>query len=71
VRHHHVSNPEPPAALRVDGEAESCGRGGRLWAGPSRNSDRPHRLIGPDRESFVPFAVGYVELPGEVKVETR
>ena len=26
---------------------------------------------GPGGKEFVPFAVGYVELPGEVKVETR
>jgi uncharacterized OB-fold protein len=47
-------------------------RRGRLWAWTTQEFPPPSPpYAGPRGESFVPFGVGYVELPGEVKVETR
>jgi uncharacterized OB-fold protein len=47
-------------------------RRGRLWAWTTQDFPPPSPpYTGPAGEDFVPFAVGYVELPGEVKVETR
>jgi uncharacterized OB-fold protein len=47
-------------------------RRGRLWAWTTQSFPPPSPpYTGPTGESFVPFAVGYVELPGEVKVESR
>jgi uncharacterized protein len=47
-------------------------RRGRLWAWTTQDFPPPSPpYAGPAGKEFVPFAVGYVELPGEVKVETR
>jgi uncharacterized OB-fold protein len=47
-------------------------RRGRLWAWTTQEFPPPSPpYTGPSGKDFVPFAVGYVELPGEVKVETR
>jgi uncharacterized OB-fold protein len=47
-------------------------RRGRLWAWTTQGFPPPSPpYTGPTGAAFVPFAVGYVELPGEVKVETR
>jgi uncharacterized OB-fold protein len=47
-------------------------RCGRLWAWTTQDFPPPSPpYAGPTGKAFVPFAVGYVELPGEVKVETR
>ena len=46
-------------------------RRGRLWAWTTQHFPPPPPYAGPTGEDFVPFGVGYVELPGEVKVETR
>jgi uncharacterized protein len=47
-------------------------RRGRLWAWTTQDFPPPSPpYSGPTGKDFVPFGVGYVELPGEVKVETR
>ena len=47
-------------------------RRGRLWAWTTQDFPPPSPpYAGPTGSDFVPFGVGYVELPGEVKVETR
>ena len=47
-------------------------RRGRLWAWTTQDFPPPSPpYSGPSGTAFVPFGVGYVELPGEVKVETR
>jgi len=47
------------------------GRRGTLWAWTTQAFPPPAPYAGPTGADFVPFGVGYVELPGEVKVETR
>ena len=49
---------------RLLARAARCGPGRSSASSPSR---RPTRA----GEDFEPYAVGYVELPGEVRVETR
>jgi uncharacterized protein len=47
-------------------------RRGQLWAWTTQDFPPPAPpYTGPTGKHFVPFGVGYVELPGEVKVETR
>ena len=47
-------------------------RRGRLWAWTIQHFPPPSPpYAGPTGDAFVPYGVGYVELPGEVKVETR
>jgi uncharacterized OB-fold protein len=47
-------------------------RRGRLWAWTTQEFPPPSPpYAGPTGDAFVPFGVGYVELAGEVKVETR
>ena len=47
-------------------------RRGRLWAWTTQEFPPPSPpYAGPTGDAFVPFGVGYVELEGEVKVETR
>lgn len=47
-------------------------RRGRLWAWTIQHFPPPSPpYAGPTGADFVPFGVGYVELAGEVKVETR
>jgi uncharacterized protein len=47
-------------------------RRGRLWAWTTQHFPPPSPpYAGPTGDAFVPFGVGYVELPGEVKVESR
>jgi len=47
-------------------------RRGRLWAWTTQEFPPPSPpYAGPTGDAFVPFGVGYVELGGEVKVETR
>ena len=47
-------------------------RRGRLWAWTTQQFPPPSPPYGgPGGADFVPFGVGYVELAGEVKVETR
>ena len=47
-------------------------RRGRLWAWTTQHFPPPSPpYAGPTGEAFVPYGIGYVELPGEVKVEAR
>jgi uncharacterized protein len=47
-------------------------RRGRLWAWTVQDFPPPSPpYAGPSGREFVPFGVGYVELAGEVKVESR
>ena len=46
-------------------------RRGTLWAWTTQSFPPPAPYAGPTGKDFVPFGVGYVELPGEVKVEAR
>jgi uncharacterized OB-fold protein len=47
-------------------------RRGRLWAWTTQDFPPPSPpYLGPTGADFVPYGVGYVELPGEVKVESR
>jgi uncharacterized OB-fold protein len=47
-------------------------RRGRLWAWTTQHFPPPSPpYAGPTGDAFEPYGVGYVELPGEVKVETR
>jgi uncharacterized OB-fold protein len=46
-------------------------RRGTLWAWTTQSFPPPPPYAGRGGKDFVPFGVGYVELPGEVKVETR
>ena len=47
-------------------------RRGTLWAWTTQAFPPPSPpYAGPSGAEFAPFGVGYVELPGEVKVETR
>jgi uncharacterized OB-fold protein len=47
-------------------------RRGRLWAWTTQEFPPPSPpYAGPRGDAFVPFGVGYVELPGDLKVETR
>jgi uncharacterized OB-fold protein len=46
-------------------------RRGRLWAWTTQEFPPPSPYTGPSGDAFVPFGVGYVELPGEVRVEAR
>ena len=47
-------------------------RRGRLWAWTTQEFPPPSPpYAGPTGDAFVPFGVGYIELAGEVKVETR
>jgi uncharacterized OB-fold protein len=47
-------------------------RRGRLWAWTTQHFPPPSPpYTGAAGKDFVPFGVGYVELPGEVKVEAR
>jgi uncharacterized OB-fold protein len=47
-------------------------RRGRLWAWTTQEFPPPSPpYAGPTGNAFVPYGVGYVDLGGEVKVETR
>jgi uncharacterized OB-fold protein len=53
-------------------EEQRLARRGRLWAWTIQDFPPPSPpYSGPTGADFVPFGVGYVELPGEVKVEAR
>ena len=58
-----------PACTSVDGEERLLGRTGTLhtWTVQGFRPKPPY--AGP--EEFEPYGVGYVELPGEVRVESR
>jgi uncharacterized OB-fold protein len=61
-----------PRCARPEMAEHLLSRRGRLWAWTTQSFQPPSPpYAGPRGEAFAPFGVGYVELPGEVKVETR
>jgi uncharacterized OB-fold protein len=61
-----------PRCASTDMAEHLLARRGRLWAWTTQAFPPPSPpYAGPTGTDFVPFGVGYVELPGEVKVETR
>ena len=61
-----------PRCVSTEMEGQLLSRRGRLWAWTTQDFPPPSPpYTGPTGKAFVPFGVGYVELPGEVKVETR
>jgi uncharacterized OB-fold protein len=61
-----------PRCASTGMEEHLLARQGRLWAWTTQNFPPPSPpYSGPTGKDFVPFGVGYVELVGEVKVETR
>ena len=61
-----------PRCASTDVREHLLARRGRLWAWTTQSFAPPSPpYSGPSGDAFVPFGVGYVELPGEVKVETR
>jgi uncharacterized OB-fold protein len=53
-------------------EQQLLARRGRLWAWTTQQFPPPSPpYTGPRGNEFVPFGVGYIELPGEVRVEAR
>ena len=62
--HHYVSDDESEEVL--------LGTKGTLWTWTIQGFPPKTPFKGPnDPETFVPYGVGYVELPGEIIVETR
>ena len=61
-----------PRDASTDMEEFLLARRGRLWAWTTQDFQPPSPpYTGPTGADYAPFAVGYVELPGEVKVESR
>jgi uncharacterized OB-fold protein len=61
-----------PRCAAVDMHEQLLARRGRLWAWTTQHFPPPSPpYTGPTGEAFVPFGIGYVELPGQVKVEAR
>ena len=60
-----------PRCAAADMAEEDLPRRGRLWAWTTQHFPPPPPYAGPTGADFVPFGVGYVELDGVVKVETR
>jgi uncharacterized protein len=61
-----------PRCAATDMAQHLLPRRGRLWAWTTQDFPPPSPpYSGPTGKEFMPFGVGYVELPGEVKVEAR
>jgi uncharacterized protein len=61
-----------PRCASTEMTQELLARRGQLWAWTTQDFPPPSPpYAGPGGKDFVPFGVGYVELPDEVKVETR
>jgi uncharacterized OB-fold protein len=61
-----------PRCAATTMEEHLLARRGRLWAWTTQEFPPPSPpYTGPTGKDFVPFGVGYVELGGEVKVESR
>ena len=61
-----------PRCAAADMGEQLLERRGRLWAWTTQSFPPPSPpYAGPTGEAFVPFGIGYVELPGAVKVEAR
>lgn len=61
-----------PRCASTDMQEQLLERRGTLWAWTTQSFPPPSPpYTGPTGADFEPFGIGYVELPGEVKVETR
>jgi uncharacterized protein len=61
-----------PRCAATDMREQLLGRRGRLWAWTTQSFPPPSPpYTGPIGDAFVPFGIGYVELPGEIRVEAR
>jgi uncharacterized OB-fold protein len=61
-----------PRCASTDMAEHLLARRGRLWAWTTQEFPPPSPpYTGPTGAAFVPFGVGYVELGGEVRVESR
>jgi len=61
-----------PRCASTEMEEHLLSRRGRLWAWTTQEFPPPSPPYnGADGDAFTPYGVGYVELPGEMKVETR
>jgi uncharacterized protein len=60
--------PFPQGDAATDVEPYALSRHGKLWSWTSQDFQPKQPYEGP--EPFVPYLLGYVELPGEVIVET-
>ena len=61
-----------PRCASTNMREQLLGRRGRLWAWTTQSFPPPSPpYLGESGDAFTPFGIGYVELPGEVKVETR
>jgi len=61
-----------PRCASIEMEEHLLSRRGRLWAWTTQEFPPPSPpYAGPTGAAFVPYGVGYVELGGEVRVETR
>ena len=57
-----------PRCASTEMEERLLPRTGRLWAWTTQDFPPPSPpYSGPTGDAFVPFAIGYVELPGEVR----
>ena len=64
--------PLPRGSAAAEFERVRLGRSGTLWSWTvQRFRPKTPPYVGDDAESFQPFAVGYVELPGQIIVESR
>jgi uncharacterized OB-fold protein len=68
-----ISFPLPQGSEGAQYDAVKLGREGTLWSFTVQRfrPKSPPYAGADDERSFKPFALGYVELPGEVIVETR
>jgi uncharacterized OB-fold protein len=61
-----------PRCASTEMKEQLLPRRGRLWAWTTQEFPPPSPpYAGSNGDAFTPYGVGYVELPGEVKVETR
>jgi len=60
-----------PRCPSIDMAEHLLGRRGRLWAWTTQHFPPPPPFAGPTGKDFVPFGIGYIELDGEIKVESR
>jgi len=60
-----------PRCASTEMEDKLLSKRGTLWAWTTQGFPPPPPYSGPSGKDFVPFGVGFVELPGEVRVEAH